>query len=382
MAKNSARNIISTCLGWGLACCAIPAAAQVIPSQTVISQRQTQTTFPEMWSDGLSSLTILSPTTTYDANSILNIKVVFSLNFAPTPSYDEEVMLLEFDGANSIPIAINSECVRSTNFKLLTCNFQRAMPPAVATKTSTSIRVRYYGWDATSTYTAYPNWTWQADLWNVAMKTMFCTGFQSTGACTPPSGGTSSGGSSSGGTSSGGTSGGSGSSGSGGTSGGGTSTSGGSSSNNAACTTENAPMMPTTIANGSFFFTLPVNGVCPGVFWIDPPVAAGFRFESSGAEFKSITMPSTATVADADGYSVDFPGTTIPTVKLAPGATYTPPSPVSIFMVHGINPALKLSTKNAQAFPTGTELTAPTGTVTIIQTPLTQDRVKKILNKI
>ena len=141
------------------------------------------------------------------------------------------------------------------------------------------------------------------------------------------------------------------------------------------CTTEANPLMPTTTNPGNFVFILNAAGTCTNqIFWIDPPVAAGYAYAVTGANFTKVKMPSLASVNDTDGYEIRMPSNMNPTQFLLAGEEYTFSVPTPSFRILGINPALTLDPNDSQAFPAGIELTTPTGSqVTITQTPITEE---------
>lgn len=130
-------------------------------------------------------------------------------------------------------------------------------------------------------------------------------------------------------------------------------------------------MMPTNTVGATFQFAIPQAQLCGGTFFIDPPIATGYSFTASNTKFQQITMPSLASVADNDGYTVSFPGSGLASISLTAGQSYTVPTPVTKFEVKGINPALALLPNNPLAFRTGVKMTPATGLVIINQTPLT-----------
>ena len=153
------------------------------------------------------------------------------------------------------------------------------------------------------------------------------------------------------------------------------------------CNPESSALMPSSINNGSFIFTIPAASVCPDLFFIDPPVAAGYEYHITGAKFTDIKMPSYDTVPDPDGYTVYFQSDALspaipsnyngvdPSSKnLRPGESYSFSKPLDRFVIRNINPDLELAPTDGMAFPLGIELTNPTGNVvTITQRPLTKE---------
>ena len=126
---------------------------------------------------------------------------------------------------------------------------------------------------------------------------------------------------------------------------------------NNGCAPQSAALMPSSQSPGNFTFTIPAPQVCPDVFWIDPPVASGYDYTVAGAKFIDITMPSMTTVADPDGYRLEYDGQ--PSIQLSADQTYTFPSPVAAFSIRDINPSLELDPDSAFAFALGIDLTDP-----------------------
>jgi hypothetical protein len=149
-------------------------------------------------------------------------------------------------------------------------------------------------------------------------------------------------------------------------------TTGGGSTSGPLCTTQSAPMMPTSIdPNGGFVFSIPTGNLCAGVFWIDPPVASAYTYTISGAMFASVVAPDVTSVPDRDGFLVSVAAArAVKSQRIATGAVLDFPRPVRQFTISDIDPRLGLLVNNPMAFPTGLELTNVTGTtVTITQTP-------------
>ena len=123
------------------------------------------------------------------------------------------------------------------------------------------------------------------------------------------------------------------------------------------CAPPSSALMPSTSSPGNFTFTIPAHQVCPSIFWIDPPVATGYDYSVSGAEFLEVKMPDLSLVDDPDGYTLTYAGGA--PLSLAPGQNYVFPSPVAQFSLTGIDPVLELDPDNPQAFAIGVDVTNP-----------------------
>lgn len=134
---------------------------------------------------------------------------------------------------------------------------------------------------------------------------------------------------------------------------------------------ETDPLLPTLVQviPPDFLFDITSVEVPSGEFWIDPPVAAGYTYEISGAEFISVKMPSSQTVADPDFYTLTY-GTH--TESLQPGDSHFFQNPVSTFEITDINPPTPLDPNDVTAFPIGIDLTDPVSDVQIRQTPISE----------
>lgn len=132
---------------------------------------------------------------------------------------------------------------------------------------------------------------------------------------------------------------------------------------------ESDPLMPSTSGTNPFVFNLDDNEVPNGSFWIDPPVAIGYTYEVTGADFVSVTMPSFQTVADPDTYTLSYGSQTI---SLPPGQSHSFQSPVSSFEITDINPPAPLDANDPTAFPIGVDLTDPVSDVQIKQYPISE----------
>lgn len=139
--------------------------------------------------------------------------------------------------------------------------------------------------------------------------------------------------------------------------------------------TEFTPILPGDVDpnTGTFFFDLP-EGLDPTeVFFIDPPVAVGYTYAVTDAEFATIVAPSLATVPDSDGYTITIDGQVF---TLAPGATLDVSGiGASEFVLTGIDEALLIDPANFLAFPLGIALQDLTQGVlpTLSQTPIVED---------
>jgi hypothetical protein len=267
----------------------------------------------------------------YDpVNRNLSLSISVSPNALPSsisPPYRTELLEVSSDSSPITQVAISSQCTRSgTNNATLNCTVPFTLPVADASQPIRTLTARYFA------DRVIPSSTLEWTGYSAGLKLINCT----PGQC-----GTSGGGSSSGG------------------------------STGPLCPPEGSPMMPTSTANGGFQFAIPQSQLCPGIFFIDPPIATGYNYTATNTKFQQITMPSLTSVQDNDGYVVSFPGSGLPNVSLTAGQTHTLPTPFETFEVNGINPALQLSPTDALAFRTGVKMTVATGPVTINQTPIT-----------
>lgn len=103
--------------------------------------------------------------------------------------------------------------------------------------------------------------------------------------------------------------------------------------------------------------------------WIDPEVAVGYRFDVSGNNFQSVTLPL---LGDLDGYllQVWLSGAWVDVATLMDGGSFTFDPGVSIFRIMGINPTLALDPANPNAFVTGINF-GQTGVASVTMTPIT-----------
>lgn len=103
--------------------------------------------------------------------------------------------------------------------------------------------------------------------------------------------------------------------------------------------------------------------------WIDPPIAVGYTYDVTGAEFNSVTAPTLAAVNDPDGYFVEVDGVQF---ALLPGETFLFTDDVINFSIIGIDPSLGLDPTDPTAFAVGVTLKDFTSfNANITQTPLT-----------
>lgn len=258
--------------------------------------------------------------TTYDANTA-PIKVDFTISDAwygawSTPS-NELIELTSSTGA-TVPVSVSSACVRSgsTN-RTLTCTAYYNLSPSQKAATNTQIEVRYFanGYVGTSAVQLYSQ--------NYMLLPQQITVPVTTNAPVT-------------------------------------------------CTPQNAPMMPTsTDSNGGFVFEIPSSDLCPGLFWIDPPVATGYTYTITGASFASVRAPDVATVPNKSSYRLSTrQGRTVTSTRLSPGQSQDFAVPVHSFDIDGIDPNLSLGVDDPLAFPTGLELVNPKAkTVIITQLP-------------
>ncbi|WP_050526100.1 hypothetical protein [Pseudorhodobacter aquimaris] len=93
--------------------------------------------------------------------------------------------------------------------------------------------------------------------------------------------------------------------------------------------------------------------------WTDPPVSVGFTYEVTGGSLiTSVTAPSSATVADIDGYTLIFGASDF---ALAAGATYTfVGAGIDFLTLSGIDTSLSLDPTEPLA-------------VAVVITPITED---------
>ena len=117
------------------------------------------------------------------------------------------------------------------------------------------------------------------------------------------------------------------------------------------------PLLPTS-SGGSvpgFTFSIPVLTLqVQQTFFIDPDIATGYTYQVVGADFYSVTAPEFAYVPDGDGtYTISYNGNTY---TLFAGQTHTFLTPVTSFVLSGIDPSLLLDPNNPLAFVTGIAL--------------------------
>lgn len=136
------------------------------------------------------------------------------------------------------------------------------------------------------------------------------------------------------------------------------------------------PSNPPDPVTGTFIIELPE--VDENVIvWIDPPVAVGYEYELSAGVFTGIALPSLATVADIDGYTLTIGSQSFHVVAgevvqfsdlLGAGAALP-----SSFVISDINPLLELDPTDGAAFPLGVMVSGTGFGATISMTPITID---------
>lgn len=98
-------------------------------------------------------------------------------------------------------------------------------------------------------------------------------------------------------------------------------------------------------------------------YYFDPPIAVGYTYEVTGAEFASVTAPTLDLVADPDGYTLayaDADGNVV-RIALAAGETHVFGAPVSEFFLYGISEELEIGTPSAGDFVLGIAFASFTG---------------------
>ncbi len=154
-------------------------------------------------------------------------------------------------------------------------------------------------------------------------------------------------------------------------------------------TSEALPLLPTSEPDDGvpgFSFDIPLLDVLnipeealfaddfeTDTIWIDPVIAVGYTYSVTGAAFASVTAPSFTTVPDPDGYVLTFmQGGVEMSTSLAAGATFAFDTPLSTFIIEGIDTSLMLDPENPLAFATGLSLTSiQTVNVSVQQVPIT-----------
>ncbi|QCO56075.1 hypothetical protein EOK75_10220 [Pseudorhodobacter turbinis] len=145
--------------------------------------------------------------------------------------------------------------------------------------------------------------------------------------------------------------------------------------------TEFDPLLPIMTADGTPVFdeaggfTIDIAAeIAEGgdMIWVDPPVSVGFTYDVTGGSLiTSITAPSLATVADIDGYTINFG---LGDIVLAAGATYTfGGGGVDFLTLSGIDTSLSLDPTNPLAFPVGMTFDKVMGDFSVVITPITED---------
>jgi len=135
------------------------------------------------------------------------------------------------------------------------------------------------------------------------------------------------------------------------------------------------PFLPVIDDDGpGFLFTIEPDEVPPvRTFFFDPVVAVGYTYEITGTNFFSVTAPTTAQVADADGaYTLTVNGATS-TILAGETVIFGAQANVTEFTIEGIDLGLALDPNDPTAFLTGVAVTAFTGSFDIRQTPITFD---------
>jgi hypothetical protein len=263
---------------------------------------------------------ITSQPNTYSVSSptlLINFTIIGSSTWQQPP-YVNELIELSSNTGPVISVSPQTDCTRNNN--VLSCTKLYTLPASDLSEPARQIKVRYYAdrFIPNSTY----HWIGYSE--DEALITLF-----NSGSSTPTT---------------------------------------------QVCTVENNPLMPNQTGFGTFTFTIPANDVCPSEFWIDPPIAGGYNYTVSGANFLSVTMPSLQTVNDSSGYLIEYPGVNFgPGVRLNAGQQHTFTYPVAGFSIKGINPSLALDPNDAAAFATGIKLSTPTGPVTITQSAIVQN---------
>lgn len=145
-------------------------------------------------------------------------------------------------------------------------------------------------------------------------------------------------------------------------------------------TSEFDPLLPSNppLPDGTFVIELPVTPP-EATVWIDPPVSVGFSYTftglapGDGVDF--VTLPSLATVADLDGYTISALGSTFNVVA---GQTFDIFANfgqyLTAFTIEGIDTSLSLDPADPLAFPLGVSFNALTlSGLTVDITPITQN---------
>ncbi|MGO4892773.1 hypothetical protein [Flavobacterium sp. W21_SRS_FM6] len=145
---------------------------------------------------------------------------------------------------------------------------------------------------------------------------------------------------------------------------------------------EALPLLPgsTDPETGAFNFDLPAADITVGeTIFFDPIISTGYTYTVTGAEFDSVTAPTFAAVADADGYRLLFSsGGTDYDYALASGEMFNFGDNgffgLTSFSLTGIDPNLALDPNDINAFVTGIAFENITAsTVGMSQTPITFD---------
>jgi hypothetical protein len=145
---------------------------------------------------------------------------------------------------------------------------------------------------------------------------------------------------------------------------------------------EALPLLPGSIdpVTGAFNFDLPAADITEGeTIFFDPIISTGYTYTVTGAEFDSVTAPTFAAVADADGYRLLFSsGGNDFDYALASGEMFNFGangfSGLTSFSITGIDTNLALDPNNSNAFVTGISFENITGSNVIMsQTPIRFD---------
>ena len=97
------------------------------------------------------------------------------------------------------------------------------------------------------------------------------------------------------------------------------------------------------------------------------PITIGYEFSITGAEFLNVTVPSIPVVNDPDGYDVELfdDSSFVFAASLNPGETYNFVTPVALFRIMGIDPALGIDPFDLLAFPVAVTFTNVTGEISL-----------------
>ena len=135
------------------------------------------------------------------------------------------------------------------------------------------------------------------------------------------------------------------------------------------------PFLPTeeTGDNGEFIFEITDVQILPfRTFFFDPEIAVGYSYTITGSTFHSVTAPTVAQVNDANGqYLLEANGIS---QIIAAGETviFGAGTDISDFTITGIDVTPGLDPTDPEAFITGVSVASFTGSLTIPQTPITE----------